>query len=75
MNYEALGNTSAHLHWHLIPRHVDDPRPGGPVWEDSGFLSALRSGSYEPTPERLHEFKQRLLAELSAVGGVVKRTF
>jgi diadenosine tetraphosphate (Ap4A) HIT family hydrolase len=33
MNYECLGNSSPHLHWHLIPRYIDDPRWGQPVWE------------------------------------------
>lgn len=33
MNYECLGNSEPHLHWHLIPRYVDDPRWGRPVWE------------------------------------------
>jgi diadenosine tetraphosphate (Ap4A) HIT family hydrolase len=33
MNYELLGNTVAHLHWHLFPRYADDPNPQRPVWE------------------------------------------
>src|SRR5215471_10818480 len=33
MNYELLGNTVAHLHWHLFPRYADDPNPRRPVWE------------------------------------------
>ena len=33
MNYELLGNTVAHLHWHLFPRYADDPNRSGPVWE------------------------------------------
>jgi len=32
INYECLGNQVAHVHWHLIPRHADDPRPREPVW-------------------------------------------
>src|SRR5207245_1634902 len=27
MNYEVLGNTVAHLHWHLFPRYDEDPNP------------------------------------------------
>ena len=33
MNYECLGNTVAHLHWHLFPRYADDPTPTRPIWE------------------------------------------
>jgi diadenosine tetraphosphate (Ap4A) HIT family hydrolase len=32
INYECLGNVVAHVHWHLIPRHADDPAPKGVVW-------------------------------------------
>lgn len=30
VNYETLGNTSPHLHTHLLPRYTEDPRPGQP---------------------------------------------
>jgi diadenosine tetraphosphate (Ap4A) HIT family hydrolase len=30
MNYDVLGNSSPHLHTHLVPRYADDPRPGWP---------------------------------------------
>jgi diadenosine tetraphosphate (Ap4A) HIT family hydrolase len=33
MNYELLGNSGPHLHWHIIPRYRNDPRWGRPVWE------------------------------------------
>ena len=33
MNYECLGNSVAHLHWHLFPRQADDPLPKRPIWE------------------------------------------
>jgi diadenosine tetraphosphate (Ap4A) HIT family hydrolase len=44
MNYEALGNTVPHLHWWLTPRHRDDPRPRGPIWEDPDFLRSHWTG-------------------------------
>jgi diadenosine tetraphosphate (Ap4A) HIT family hydrolase len=33
MNYECLGNSSPHLHWHIVPRYKHDPRWGQPIWE------------------------------------------
>jgi diadenosine tetraphosphate (Ap4A) HIT family hydrolase len=33
MNYECLGNSVPHLHWHLVPRYRDDPRWGNPIWD------------------------------------------
>ena len=33
LNYEALGNTVGHLHWHLFPRYEWDPNPKRPTWE------------------------------------------
>ena len=33
MNYECLGNSVPHLHWHLFPRYADDPNPLRPTWE------------------------------------------
>jgi diadenosine tetraphosphate (Ap4A) HIT family hydrolase len=32
INYECLGNQVPHIHWHIIPRHPDDPTPTQPVW-------------------------------------------
>lgn len=32
INYECLGNQVAHVHWHLIPRHRDDPDPSNAIW-------------------------------------------
>jgi methyltransferase (TIGR00027 family) len=33
VNIELLGNVVPHLHWHIIPRYVGDPRWGAPVWQ------------------------------------------
>jgi diadenosine tetraphosphate (Ap4A) HIT family hydrolase len=32
VNLAALGNQVPHLHWHVIPRFVDDPHFPDPVW-------------------------------------------
>ncbi|MCG8347753.1 MAG: HIT family protein [Chloroflexales bacterium] len=33
MNYESLGNSSPHIHWHIIPRYKHDRRWEQPIWE------------------------------------------
>jgi diadenosine tetraphosphate (Ap4A) HIT family hydrolase len=32
INYACLGNFVTHVHWHVIPRHADDPEPQHPIW-------------------------------------------
>ena len=32
LNYECLGNSLAHVHWHVIPRYEWDPEPTRPIW-------------------------------------------
>ena len=32
INIASLGQVVPHLHWHIVPRYVDDPRWGGPIW-------------------------------------------
>lgn len=74
LNYELLGNGAPHLHWHLFPRHADDPRPRGPVWEDPSFLHALEAG-VTSTPEQLAELRTRLGSALDATGISIERRF
>lgn len=33
LNYELLGNTDSHLHWHIFPRHKSDIKPNLTVWQ------------------------------------------
>ena len=74
LNYELLGNAAPHLHWHLFPRHSDDVRPRGPVWEDAGFLQELNEGA-SPEPERLAMIRARLLSALDETDLVIERRF
>ena len=32
MNYECLGNSEPHVHWHLLPRDENDELRHGPIW-------------------------------------------
>jgi diadenosine tetraphosphate (Ap4A) HIT family hydrolase len=46
MNYELLGNTVPHLHWHVVPRYDWDPNPKRPIWEHQHDLKLLDSAQY-----------------------------
>jgi diadenosine tetraphosphate (Ap4A) HIT family hydrolase len=63
MNYEALGNSVAHLHWWLTPRPHDDRRPTGPIWEDLDFLRNLWTG-VQPSPDEAVVLRARVLDAL-----------
>ena len=47
MNYELLGNSMPHLHWHLVPRYTSDPMWGRPIWAGSRRRKRLNAEGYE----------------------------
>jgi diadenosine tetraphosphate (Ap4A) HIT family hydrolase len=49
INVESLGNVVPHLHWHIIPRYIGDPRWGMPIWTTP--LSAMGDTRLE-APDR-----------------------
>lgn len=63
INYECLGNVVPHVHWHLIPRHADDPTPRATVWGWSEAQLAGQMGQAER--EALIKRLQRALQELA----------
>jgi len=68
MNYEALGNSISHLHWHLFPRHATDPNPTEPVWK---IDQALRySDEFVASGSELKKHKQLILVELTRFSGL-----
>jgi len=67
MNYELLGNTVPHLHWHLFPRHADNPNPQRPVWEIARAIT--ESEDARPSREKLNALKHTLLAKLEKLAG------
>jgi diadenosine tetraphosphate (Ap4A) HIT family hydrolase len=75
LNYEALGNSVPHLHWWLTPRHHDDPRPGGPIWEDLDFLRAQWTGTARPSDDERNTLRRTLLDQLERSGATIERGF
>ena len=47
MNYELLGNSMPHLHWHLVPRYTSDPMWGRPIWAGNRRRKRLNAEGYE----------------------------
>lgn len=75
LNYEALGNGTPHLHWHLIPRYSTDPHPRGPVWEDLAFLRQLWIGGATLSDRERDESMRLLLSELRHADVEIEREF
>ena len=68
MNYELLGNSASHLHWHLFPRRTGDldgygNNGEGPVWWYP-MEKMYGDDNYWPEGEELELMKERLLTEL-----------
>jgi diadenosine tetraphosphate (Ap4A) HIT family hydrolase len=62
LNYELLGNTERHMHWHIFPRHADDPLPERTVW--SVDKEVREAEGVEPDAAFLEELKAKLRDQL-----------
>ena len=49
VNLESLGNVVPHLHWHILPRYLGDPRWGSPIWLSS--LADMREEKLAPAAQ------------------------
>ena len=64
LNYEALGNAEPHLHWHIFPRHHDDPNPRGPTWQID--RSVRYSESSKASENELSKHKKAIINALES---------
>lgn len=61
LNYELLGNSDSHLHWHIFPRYKDDPQAESSVWV---IPYSVRSAEV-PNETKIIQLKEKLLAEIN----------
>lgn len=59
LNYECLGNSLAHIHWHVIPRYDWGPEPTSPIW-----VRSKEERGAGVAPDVLPELVSKLRAEL-----------
>jgi diadenosine tetraphosphate (Ap4A) HIT family hydrolase len=62
LNYEMLGNLVPHMHWHIFPRHADDPDRQRPVWFRS--YDAMNDPKYKLPAEEIERMKSQLRSEI-----------
>lgn len=65
LNYELLGNSHEHLHWHIFPRYGTDPHPNGPVWRIP--KQQLYADSCRPSIQQLEQLKAQMNVALEQV--------
>lgn len=57
INYELLGNMVPHMHWHIIPRFIDDKLWPRPVWAEPHTERCLTADAYA---ERIAHIREGL---------------
>jgi diadenosine tetraphosphate (Ap4A) HIT family hydrolase len=70
INLASLGNMTPHLHWHVIPRFVDDKHFPGAIW---GSASRASSASATAASARLDDFRVALKKRLNGVKAIRER--
>lgn len=70
LNYELLGNSEQHLHWHIIPRYQDDPSPREPVWKTPKEIRCAEK--YKAENMNISELKKQLEMEIRNL--IIKKT-
>lgn len=62
INYELLGNTHPHLHWHIIPRYLNQPQSKEPIWRLNPRIRNAQK--YCPSPTKIEVLKKKIISRL-----------
>ncbi len=62
LNYELLGNSDEHMHWHLFPRYKTDVATEKTVWHIDEHVR--QAESTRPTNAQLQDLKEALCKQL-----------
>lgn len=60
INLASLGNMTPHLHWHVIPRYIDDKHFPNPIW-----AAPVRSSRISDTSDIRARLSASILAKLN----------
>ncbi len=73
LNYELLGNSEPHLHWHLFPRQSNEAMLRSPVWLVD--KSIRYADIARPNADQIQSLKLDLLEKLekTAAGHIIRR--
>jgi len=63
LNYELLGNSDGHMHWHLFPRYENDREPRKPVWSIDKSIRCAESA--RPTDAEIKDIQDALCKYLN----------
>ncbi|WP_112179859.1 MULTISPECIES: HIT family protein [Paraliobacillus] len=62
LNYELLGNSDPHMHWHIFTRSETESNPTHPVWWTP--RDQMYAENIKPNDKELERLKSVLLSEL-----------
>ena len=68
VNLATLGNMTPHVHWHVIPRYLDDRHFPSPVW--AAPQRAADPAALEQRRARLPQLRQAVRRHLQAVAAL-----
>jgi len=63
LNYELLGNTEPHMHWHILPRYKNEDEFHRPIWIVDKNIR--QSDETNPSLEEVDRLKRKILQHLS----------